>query len=182
MITDHYGDEYDEIENFSLDARNDFTLKELTEAIERSEEIQVNYTYPPTDHDGKGHSKTETYPDGNRPLYIGYEDREKDPIGYRLHEPEDLGYEGALLKGFGTFTSVDSGNLGDGHEAWQILKHEESGRFFRISGYYSSWDGGAMDDWSEVVPVQVNLVRFADINTPDNPDEHPVLDATGFDV
>lgn len=78
-------------------------------------------------------------------------------------EEYDFTYEGGYIPGLGRFRMVDNGHMGDGHEAWSLVEHE-SGRFFRFGGWYSSWGESGWDKCVEVVPAQVTVVRYADIN------------------
>lgn len=176
-LVDEWNDRYTPIDGFELRTRNDFTIREFAEYVgggkfddyddDTGEGAEVEYLYPKRpDVDEKGHSLTEKHPNGN-PSYLGLRYRERDgvnPIGYRYYEPEEISYEGGIVQGLGHVKVLDNGNLGDGHEAWVLFEHVESGRFFRLGGYYSSWGSGEMDDWVEVVPAQVTVVRYADIN------------------
>lgn len=85
-------------------------------------------------------------------------------------------YDGGFIPGLGYFRSVSNGNLGDGHEAWSIVQHQDSGRYFRADGWYSSWGDSSIDDGGihEVWPVEQTIVRFRYVdNTVAN---DPVLD------
>lgn len=150
-------------EDFVLETRNDFTVLEFEDALNSGEEIAVHTSYKPNKNAGRQNDGT----------YVPYFSDEV--VGYELYEVEDPYYEGVTLQGFGTFEVINTGNLGDGHEAWSVLRHNESGRLFRRSGYYSSWDGGDWDgDLVEVEPVQVTVTRFKPLDE-DKPFSCPVL-------
>jgi hypothetical protein len=169
-LTDEYDDRFELIEGFDLGVRNDFTLRELEKALDDGEEIMVDYLYPPKPGtDERGYSLTEKNSNGHA-RYVGRQDRDKAPIGYRLVEIEEFDYEGGVLKGFGTFKMLSNGNLGDGHEAWALVQHVESGRYFRSEGWYSSWDGGSnsANGWTEVEPAEVTVVRYKPLGKPDS--------------
>lgn len=87
----------------------------------------------------------------------------EDDVEAELEDNEFM-YEGGFLPGLGHFSMIDNGHLGDGHEAWALVEHE-SGRLFRISGWYSSWGESGWDHCSEVVPAEVKVVRYQDVKT-----------------
>lgn len=69
----------------------------------------------------------------------------------------------ALIPGVGVIEVVeDEGGEGQGDEYWFVLKitDGESVRFFRMDGYYASYDGGYYDgELKEVHPVE-RVVTF----------------------
>ncbi len=68
----------------------------------------------------------------------------------------------------GVFESVQRwGGEGEGEDAGYIVKHEESGRLFRVEGYYASYDGYSWEsaDLSEVVETTVTVSRYKDVNS-----------------
>lgn len=91
----------------------------------------------------------------------------------------DFYYQGGHVPGIGDFEVVDQGNLGDGHEAWCLLKHVESGRLFRKDGYYSSWDAGTVldGDLVEVVEAEVKVVRYRPISG-GKPFDYPAMNVS----
>lgn len=137
------------LDEFVFETRNDFTVKELESVLRSGEEVQVYERYRENENYG-------TQPDGSWTPY--YSD---ELIGIELTEIEDFHYEGGKIQGFGTFKAVGRWNLGDGHECGVVWKHEESGRHFRQSGWYSSWDSGDWDgDLEEVEAVEVTVTRY----------------------
>lgn len=72
---------------------------------------------------------------------------------------DEFFYEGGDLEGFGNFKIVASWNLGDGHEQGTVFQHE-SGRFFKVTGWYSSWDTGEWETVEEVEPYEVTKIRY----------------------
>jgi hypothetical protein len=188
-LKDWIGYEYQPIEELDLGVRLDFTLNELKRAFEVDYDIGeededgyqitygklVDYLYPPRDDiDEEGYSLTETHEDG-RKKYLGYEFKDRDPIGFRFKSTGEFGYTGGVLLNFGTFKLITSGDLGDGHDAWALFEHVESGRLFLNTGWYSSWDSGEMNDWDEVEPVEQTVLRYKPLGS-DKVFDNPVVD------
>lgn len=66
-----------------------------------------------------------------------------------------------VVEDLGTFWSVDEWNLGDGREMGEVVKHEESGKFFMRTGYYSSWDSSDWETgWLEAKPYEFVETRY----------------------
>lgn len=89
-------------------------------------------------------------------------------ISEQLSELEEFYYEGGYVHGFGEFEMIDNGNLGDGHDAWALVKHVETGRLFRMGGWYSSWDSGEWNELVEVEPARQTVQRYKPLGTSDD--------------
>lgn len=61
---------------------------------------------------------------------------------------------------FGKVEFEDSfGGEGQGDDYWVVVKLDD--RYFRVDGYYSSWDGGELDgELEEVVPKEVKKIEW----------------------
>lgn len=166
-IKDRYGLEYEDIANFVPKTINDFKADVVLDLINSYDEDlededaygMVDFLYPENENGGNRDA------DGK---YIPYYNKDAGPIGYRITPAEEFSYEGGFIQGLGTFTVLDSGNLGDGHDAWTLFKHEESGRLFRVGGWYSSWDSGEWNECVEVEPAEVHVVRYKPLGAPDS--------------
>lgn len=106
-------------------------------------------------------------------LFEGPDEEDFDPDTDDFDEAEEkweeardeFFYEAGELPGFGLFNSVAQWNMGDGHEQGIVVKHEESGRFFKITGYYSSWDSSDWDELEEVEPYEVTKIRYRKVKS-----------------
>src|SRR6478752_9466588 len=80
---------------------------------------------------------------------------------------DEFHYEGGMLPGLGTFKHIASWNLGDGNETGYVTRHEESGRLYRKTGTYSSWDATYWEegDFDEVEPREVTVTRYVSKDT-----------------
>lgn len=97
-----------------------------------------------------------------------FDENEWYESGREYGEPEYLGdffYQGGTVPGMGEFRVVASWNLGDGHEQGVVFEHEESGRFFRATGWYSSWDTGEWQEMDEVEPYQKVVTRYRKVES-----------------
>ena len=72
----------------------------------------------------------------------------------------ELEHDTVTIPGIGTTEPVDRfGGEGMGDERWVVFKLEN--RLFRISGYYSSWEGTEWyEDVTEVKPVEVVKTEY----------------------
>jgi len=164
-------------------SRNDFTPEELDKAMSEGQTVDTpiirNKNY---DEESKAwfakygllKYRTPEY-DAAQKLRPNYFVLDEDG-NYQYEEEKlvpmkdgDQGYYDLpeYLHGFGHLKEIDSGNLGDGHEAWVLFEHVESGRLFRKEGWYSSWDDGGFDEGKleEVAPAEVKVVRYKSIKS-----------------
>lgn len=178
------GNQVDEIKT-----KNDFTLTELLEAIggnsgwtevtyemEDSDFTRKYYDYPEVTTTTSRYAAKKD--DKGNPIIVSVVNHNPDDEDYDEDEAQDnysdWSYEGGYVYPLGYFRVIDSGNLGDGHEAWALFEHVESGRLFRNGGWYSSWDSGEMDEWDEVEPAEVKVVRYKS-KTTDTIYEYPAV-------
>lgn len=98
----------------------------------------------------------------NEPDKDDFESEEAYDAAYEKWEEDhdEFFYEGGELGKFGTFKEVASWNGGDGHEMGRVFQHEESGRFFKAVGYYSSWDASEWEELYECEPYEVVKTRY----------------------
>lgn len=89
----------------------------------------------------------------------------EEQIGENRNLFMDMWYEENMeglpnLEGIGQLEFVDSGGgEGDGAEIWVVIKI--GNRYFRKTGYYSSWGSDEMDgDLEEVKPKQVEVTQY----------------------
>lgn len=80
-------------------------------------------------------------------------------------EISDFMYGGGGLTGFGDFDAVASWNYGDGHEQGVVFRHKQSGRYFMVKGYYSSWDASSWESVDEVEPYEVTKIRYRKVKS-----------------
>lgn len=159
--------------DLKVPARNNFTLEELKDALEEEngQVIQTDWVKNPNYEEEykawRADPKGDNYPsyyikDKNGDFVV---DEEKlVTLGERgdswWHEPDDY------LHNFGHFKSRDSWNLGDGHECGIVFEHVESGRLFRKTGWYSSWDSGEWDGpLTEVEAVEYTSFKYRDLSS-----------------
>lgn len=64
------------------------------------------------------------------------------------------------VPGFGKLKYEDSfGGEGQGDDYWVVVKLED--RYFRVNGWYSSWEGGELDGTlEEVTPKEVKVIEW----------------------
>jgi len=85
---------------------------------------------------------------------------------YDWHEWKyEVGTESIDVVGLGVVTVVDEyGGEGQGDEYWIAFRVEFAEgpiRFFRMNGYYASYDGGTFDGpFEEVQPVEKTITVF----------------------
>jgi len=91
-----------------------------------------------------------------------FQDTEAYDLAYEKWEEtiDEFYYEGGTVGDFGNFKPVASWSYGDGKEQGVVFQHEESGRFFKALGYYSSWDSSTWDSFDEVEPYSVVKTRY----------------------
>lgn len=75
-------------------------------------------------------------------------------------------YKMVTVPGFGTFEHVDSyGGEGEGESYWEVFKFtSEDGSeegYFKLDGYYQSYDGGYYDELYQVYPKQVEVTQWS---------------------
>ena len=82
-------------------------------------------------------------------------------------ECDEFFYGSGNLGDFGNFKSVARWSYGDGQEQGVVFQHE-SGRYFKVTGYYSSWDSSTWDELHEVEPYEVVKIRYRKVNKNDD--------------
>lgn len=84
-------------------------------------------------------------------------------VWYHDGVPTDKIDEMPVIEGFGQLEVVDrQGGEGDGAEISVVIKAGD--RYFRKTGYYSSWGESEMDSAvSEVQPVEVTRTEYEEI-------------------
>ena len=84
---------------------------------------------------------------------------------FEWYELENYGntIETVEIEGFGLAEGVTShGGEGEGDQRWIVFKIGE--RYFRTTGFYSSWDGTEWyNDLAEVKPVEVKKIEYRNI-------------------
>lgn len=162
----------------TTETKNDFTEEDLAKYVLTDEldldnfwdEEKEKYVFPvpvyklPDDTEYKPHYNKYLWAaeKDNRgfPVIVGFETEELDEDEAEEYAADnEFTYEGGYIPGLGFFRMVGNGNLGDGHEAWALVEHE-SGRLFRIGGWYSSWDSGEWNECVEVEVAEVKVVRY----------------------
>lgn len=163
----------------TTESRDDFTVAELDEALDgdHSEGYwKVEYKTKPLYIEKYNAGPTTTsrfsaerdeqgFPIRASATFVSPDDEDFDEDEV-TEQTEEFWYEGGYVSGIGYFKMLANGNLGDGHEAWAVIEHQGSGRTFRKSGYYSSWESGTVldSDLIEVVPAEVKVVRYRPID------------------
>jgi len=93
-----------------------------------------------------------------------YPDLEWAQRAYEEITSPDWDEVGTLETSLGTVQEVEQvgGGEGDGEHTHVVLKTEATGQFFRINGYYYSYDGTTWDDSRlfEVRPVTKTVVVY----------------------
>ena len=167
--------------------RTDFTAKDLDKALSGNTDVVYIAKYQLKEEYLNDPDKQSVWPDGTTtshwsaakdengfPIVANIvvvteedlEDENSEYYGYDMsdlvgEQSEEFFYEGGFVANFGYFKPVGSWNLGDGHERGVVFEHQGTGRFFRKTGWYSSWDSGDWDgDMEEVEPVQVTITRY----------------------
>lgn len=142
-------------EYIELNSRNDFTLKELQDAVNRKAFLHMAYE----ENDPYGYVG-----EGKERRYISRYDYTK-PLGLirsdHYNDKNTFLSDGGILEGIGEFRQIAYDDEGDGSPAYSVLEHKGSGRLFMAQGTYSSWDTSEWYDITdEVVPVEVKVIRY----------------------
>ena len=74
-----------------------------------------------------------------------------DEFYEEVREPFLYGWGEYTKSPIGTFEEAADWNHGDGHEMGRVVLHKETGKYFMITGTYSSWDSS---DWGSVVEAE----------------------------
>lgn len=79
---------------------------------------------------------------------------------------ESSGENGVNIPGVGTAVfETQHGGEGQGDEYWYVFKlvtADEYPRYFKVDGYYTSYEGGYYDELYEVFPKQVQVTQWAE--------------------
>lgn len=91
---------------------------------------------------------------------------EKTEVLEDWREWEELQGEAVVVDGLGIVTVVETfGGEGMGDQYYMVFKLEDcSGeRFFKLDGWYASWDGGTYDRMFEVKPVEKTVTFYESV-------------------
>lgn len=161
---------------------NDFTVESLKHALFEDENpVEITYwTEEHYDWEAYNAARDAWTARRNEPgwTYLGgpsaQDFRRKEPLTEE-HKTEVEGYSdllefleasrtrGVVIPDFGIAHLVEQyGGEGQGEQYWFVFKlvtdpHE---RYFKVDGYYASYDGGYYDEIYEVFPKQVTVTQY----------------------
>lgn len=138
-----------------------FTAREVEDALqEHTREYQSPVYKRKPVVPGEYYAKYELDETGN--VIVDHEETFTEEFSWNEAEDESLGHTWDV-EGIGVVILVDSspGREGGGEHVWVVVRTETTGQFFRMNGYYSSYEGSEYDGGLfEVTPQERTVTVY----------------------